>query len=182
MLREFALSASSASHSRESAGLPGESKTVAILSPFSTAKGGLRNRHPRREPHSALWGEREGPVAERREGEVGSTANRLVRPPHPALSPRPAGREGKTQPDCRAPRKARAKRVVADKFRWQPQELPFSFPRTALRDSDPRVKPTPDRRELSPGAEPAYSDAGRPLLSPEASPGSPRSRGRRGTL
>src|SRR5690349_5160774 len=91
MLREFALSASSASHSRESAGLPGESKTVAILSPFSTAKGGLRNRHPRREPHSALWGEREGPVAERREGEVGSTANRLVRPPHPALSPRPAG-------------------------------------------------------------------------------------------
>ena len=43
-------------------------------------------------PRGASRGEREGPVAQRREGEVGT---RLVRPPHPALSPRPAGGEGK---------------------------------------------------------------------------------------
>src|SRR5467141_2748931 len=45
------------------------------------------------EPLSALQGEREGPA--KREGEVGGAANGLVGPPHPALSPRSAGREGK---------------------------------------------------------------------------------------
>jgi branched-chain amino acid transport system ATP-binding protein len=39
-------------------------------------------------------GEREGPAAQRREGEVGGAANQFVGPPHPALSPRPAGGEG----------------------------------------------------------------------------------------
>jgi hypothetical protein len=42
-----------------------------------------------RVPLRPFWGEREGPVAQRREGEVGSAANRLVGPPHPALSPGP---------------------------------------------------------------------------------------------
>lgn len=55
-------------------------------------------------------------------------------------------------------------------------------PRTALHESDARVKPTADRRELSPEAEPAYSDADRPLFPPGASAGPPRSRGRQGTL
>jgi hypothetical protein len=46
-------------------------------------------------PSPPLRGEREGPVAERREGEVGGTAILLLGPSHPALSPRPAGGEGK---------------------------------------------------------------------------------------
>ncbi len=54
-------------------------------------------------PSPPIWGEREGPVAQRWEspprtrsgGEVGSAAAPAVGPPHPALSPRPAGREGK---------------------------------------------------------------------------------------
>jgi hypothetical protein len=41
-------------------------------------------------PSPSLRGEREGPVAERREGEVGGTAILLLGPPHPALFP-PAG-------------------------------------------------------------------------------------------
>src|SRR5690349_19556930 len=44
-------------------------------------------------------GEREGPDAQRREGEVGETANPLGGPPHAALSPRPAGGEGKGSGD-----------------------------------------------------------------------------------
>jgi ABC-type uncharacterized transport system involved in gliding motility auxiliary subunit len=40
-------------------------------------------------------GEREGPVAERGDGEVGGATILLVGPPHPSLSPRPAGGEGK---------------------------------------------------------------------------------------
>src|SRR5712671_5866431 len=47
-------------------------------------------------PSPPFRGEREGPVAERWEGKVGGTANQLIGPPHPALSPRPAGGEGKT--------------------------------------------------------------------------------------
>ncbi len=56
-------------------------------------------------PSPSFRGEREGPVAREpsahgldpwgREGEVGGAANRLVGPPHPTLSPRPAGGEGK---------------------------------------------------------------------------------------
>jgi len=44
-------------------------------------------------PSPPFRGEREGPP--KREGEVGGAANRFVGPPHPALSPRPAGGEGK---------------------------------------------------------------------------------------
>jgi len=40
-------------------------------------------------PSPPFRGEREGPP--KREGEVGGAANRFVGPPHPALSPRPAG-------------------------------------------------------------------------------------------
>jgi hypothetical protein len=40
-------------------------------------------------PSPPFRGEREGPGAERREGEVGDAANRLGGPPHPALSPWP---------------------------------------------------------------------------------------------
>src|SRR5438477_5082042 len=43
-------------------------------------------------PSPPFRGEREGPA--QREGEVGGAANRIVGPPHPALSPRPAGGEG----------------------------------------------------------------------------------------
>jgi len=43
-------------------------------------------------PSPPFRGEREGPA--KREGEVGTAANRLGGPPHPTLSPRPAGREG----------------------------------------------------------------------------------------
>ena len=53
-------------------------------------------------PSPPFRGEREGPGAQRREslprtrsgGEVGGAAAPIVGPPHPALSPRPAGREG----------------------------------------------------------------------------------------
>src|SRR5882672_6144329 len=45
-------------------------------------------------PSPPFRGEREGPVAQRREGEVGGAAHRLVGSPHPTLSPRPAGGEG----------------------------------------------------------------------------------------
>src|SRR6266481_4158264 len=43
-------------------------------------------------PSPPFRGEREGPA--RREGEVGGAAYRFVGPPHPALSPRPAGGRG----------------------------------------------------------------------------------------
>src|SRR5689334_2168202 len=46
-------------------------------------------------PSPPFRGEREGPNLEGWEGEVGGAANRNVGPPHPALSPRPAGVEGK---------------------------------------------------------------------------------------
>ena len=59
---------------------------------------------------------------------------------------------------------------------------PHFVPRTALHESDPRVKPTADPRELSPEAEPAYSAADRPLFPPGTSAGPPRSQGRQGTL
>lgn|SRR6516165_4300983 len=139
MLREFALSASSASHSRESAGLPGESEAVAR--PRSCATRG--------DPRGRTWSG------------------------HPRL------RCG----DCVClktwmPGASPGKRLLGAKFgAKRSHELPFHPPRTALRDSDPRVKPRPDRRELSPGAEPAYSDAGRPLFSRGASLRPPRSRG-----
>ena len=43
-----------------------------------------------------FWGEREGPRRDSAgEGEVGSAVNWCVGPPHPALSPPPAGGEGK---------------------------------------------------------------------------------------
>ena len=44
-------------------------------------------------PSPPFRGEREGPIAEQWEGEVGAAAAPLVGPPHPALSPRPAGGE-----------------------------------------------------------------------------------------
>jgi len=44
-------------------------------------------------PSPPFRGEREGPA--KREGEVGGAAIRFAGPPHPALSPRPAGGEGK---------------------------------------------------------------------------------------
>jgi hypothetical protein len=44
-------------------------------------------------PSPPFRGEREGPA--KQEGEVGGAANRSVGPPHPALSPRPAGGEDK---------------------------------------------------------------------------------------
>jgi hypothetical protein len=56
-------------------------------------------------PSPPFRGEREGPVAQKPqahgldpwggEGEVGGSANRLAGPPHPPLSPRPAGEEDK---------------------------------------------------------------------------------------
>src|SRR5467141_439720 len=45
-----------------------------------------------RKPLSALSGESEGPTPEAWEGEVGGAADRDIGPPHPALSPRPAGK------------------------------------------------------------------------------------------
>ncbi len=50
----------------------------------------------KKSPSPPFRGEREGPRRDRAgEGEVGGAANRLVGPPHPALSPRPAGGEDK---------------------------------------------------------------------------------------
>jgi hypothetical protein len=46
-------------------------------------------------PSPPFRGEREGPDPQGWEGEVGGTRNRNVGLPHPALSPRPAGGEGK---------------------------------------------------------------------------------------
>src|SRR5260370_15198677 len=45
-------------------------------------------------PSPPFWGEREGPTPEAWEGEVGGAADQDIGPPHPALSPRPAGGEG----------------------------------------------------------------------------------------
>ena len=45
-------------------------------------------------PSPPFRGEREGPNPKGWEGEVGAAADPLVDPPHPALSPRPAGGEG----------------------------------------------------------------------------------------
>jgi heme a synthase len=42
-------------------------------------------------PSPPLRGEREGPVAKQGEGEVGNTVPPTLTPPHPTLSPRPAG-------------------------------------------------------------------------------------------
>ncbi len=47
-----------------------------------------------RGPSPPFRGEREGPAPKAWEGEVGDAADPLVGPPHPALSPRPAGGEG----------------------------------------------------------------------------------------
>jgi len=47
-----------------------------------------------RGPPPPLRGEREGPVAKQGEGEVGGAVPPTLGPPHPALSPRPAGGEG----------------------------------------------------------------------------------------
>ena len=47
------------------------------------------------EPLSALQGGEGGAQPQGWEGEVGGATNRLVGPPHPTLSPRPAGGEGK---------------------------------------------------------------------------------------
>jgi hypothetical protein len=52
-----------------------------------------------RGPSPPFRGEREGPKPEGWEGEVGNGATPHSGPPHPALSPRPAGREGKTLAD-----------------------------------------------------------------------------------
>jgi urease accessory protein len=46
-------------------------------------------------PSPPFRGEREGPVAQRWEGEVGVAAARHAAPPYPSLSPRPAGGEEK---------------------------------------------------------------------------------------
>ena len=51
-------------------------------------------------PSPPFRGEREGPSPQGWEGEVGGAANRVVGPPHPALSPRPAGGEGETLSGC----------------------------------------------------------------------------------
>jgi heme a synthase len=45
-------------------------------------------------PSPPLRGEREGPVAKQGEGEVGNAVPLTLGPPHPTLSPRPAGGEG----------------------------------------------------------------------------------------
>jgi hypothetical protein len=46
-------------------------------------------------PSPPSRGERAGPRRDSAgEGEVGSAANSLIGPPHPSLSPRPAGGEG----------------------------------------------------------------------------------------
>jgi error-prone DNA polymerase len=47
----------------------------------------------RKSPSPPFRGEREGPVAQRWEGEAGDATPPLTGPPHPTLSPRPAGRE-----------------------------------------------------------------------------------------
>jgi hypothetical protein len=46
-------------------------------------------------PSPPFRGEREGPNPQGWEGEVGGLADQHLGPPHPALSPRPAGGEGK---------------------------------------------------------------------------------------
>src|SRR6266436_5189 len=89
------------------AGLSGETTKSCSLSFRSTA----HLSHPVCKSHSPpVRGEREGPLAHRRcatrqaharvrregrEGEVGDAANRFLDPPHPALSPPPAGGEDK---------------------------------------------------------------------------------------
>jgi ceramide glucosyltransferase len=50
----------------------------------------------RSSPSPPFRGEREEPIAQRWQGQVGSAAARLIGPPCPSLSPRPAGGEGKS--------------------------------------------------------------------------------------
>ena len=47
-----------------------------------------------RSPSPPFRGEREGPDPQWREGEVGGSTPPIIGPPHPSLSPRPAGGEG----------------------------------------------------------------------------------------
>src|SRR6266851_1135047 len=92
---------------RSSSRTAGASPRVSRYSTSSTRKNGsdrLIQNEPvgagtrDKSPSPPFRGEREGPVAERREGEVGGRRDLvLVGPPHPALSPWPAGGEGKTQ-------------------------------------------------------------------------------------
>jgi hypothetical protein len=51
------------------------------------------SRQGQHSPSPSFRGEREGPGAKRWEGEVGSAADQIIGPPHPTLSPRPAGGE-----------------------------------------------------------------------------------------
>jgi len=71
-------------------GLSGELNSIARLASRST-----KIMPADTSPSPPFRGEREGPDPQGWEGEVGGATNRLVGPPHPTLSPRPAGGEGK---------------------------------------------------------------------------------------
>src|SRR5580704_16310358 len=71
------------------AGLSGELNLIARLASRST-----KIMPADTSPSPPFRGEREGPNPQGWEGEVGGATNRLVGPPHPTLSPRPAGGEG----------------------------------------------------------------------------------------
>jgi ceramide glucosyltransferase len=66
--------------------------SVVAVRRFS--RRGHSPRYQRSSPSPPFPSEREGPIAQRWEGEVGSTAAPLINPPHPSLSPGPPGREG----------------------------------------------------------------------------------------
>src|SRR6266850_8572736 len=76
----------------DSAGRPSPTQPARGLGPPSTAVRRLVRGTPlETSPSPPFRGEREGPVAQRREGEVGA-AHRLVGPPHPTLPPAGGGR------------------------------------------------------------------------------------------
>ena len=69
--------------------------TIRQITNFVT----VQQRHGVNGPSPPLRGEREGPNPQGWEGEVGGAADQHVGPPHPALSPRPAGGEDNKSDD-----------------------------------------------------------------------------------
>ena len=89
---------------------------------FSLLRSLYKLSSRKHDPSPRFRGEREGPNPQGWEGEVGGATNRLVGPPHPPLSPRPAGGEGKGRVV-----RATIRRQISSKSRS------LHFPRTAPR-------------------------------------------------
>src|SRR5690349_6150076 len=94
--RKVIDTASSEPAAARRSGFPAITPVHAACAPDAQSQAtAAAKRRANAKPLSALRGEREGPGrVSAREGEVGGAAVRGIGPPHPTLSPRPAGGEG----------------------------------------------------------------------------------------